>query len=106
MGLEMLLVAANMTQSILDQSIIGGVVDFYIASIGAASFFGVLTLGVTILMYIWTQSLEFVATIWILIGGALEIYIPGPALTIGKVLMILGIFLILIKILLGRTAYG
>ena len=57
--------------------------------------------------YIRTQSIEYVVGIWFLIGAGIEIFLPGPALALGRVLMILGIFGLLLKIFLGkRLAYG
>lgn len=96
----------NMTKYIYESNIIGGIIEYYTSTIGSVPFFGLMAFGITILAYIWTQSIDFIAVIWIIIGGALEIYIPGPALTIGKVLMILGIFVIFVKVILGRQEYG
>ena len=94
-----------MPDNILQGTIIQGVIAYYISSIGAVPFYGIIIFGITLLAYIWTQSLEYIAVLWLIIGGSLEIYVPGPGLTIGKVLMVLGIFLILIKFILGKSSY-
>lgn len=95
-----------MIDNILQGTIIQGIISYYTSTIGVVPFYGIMILGITLLAYIWTQSLEFIAVIWILIGGGLEIFIPGPILSIGKILMVLGIFLIFIKLFLGKSDYG
>lgn len=95
-----------MIDSIAQGAIIQGITTYFISSVGTIPFYGIIFFGITILAYIWTQSLEYIAVIWILIGGALEIFIPGPILSIGKIMMTLGIFLILIKIILRKSDYG
>ena len=95
-----------MIENILQGTIIQGIIAYYTSTIGVVPFYGIMILGITLLAYIWTQSLEFIAVIWILIGGGLEIFIPGPILSIGKILMVLGIFLIFIKLFLGKSDYG
>jgi len=61
----------------------------------------------SIAAYITTQSLGFVIGIWFLAGAVIEIYLPGPALALGRILMILGICALFLKIFLGRReTYG
>ena len=99
-------VAFNMTQYLIDGNIITGISDFYIESMEASVFYGLLFLGINIYLYIRGNSLEYVAILWLLLGTSLEIFAPGPALSIGKILMVVGIFLVFIRILLGGGGNG
>ena len=99
-------VAQNFTQHLIDGSLIPGVLEVYTQSMGAPVFYGLVMLVITAVFYIRTQSIEFVAGIWILIGGAIEVSLPGPVLSVGKILMTLGFAVFFMRLFLGRRAYG
>ena len=97
-------ISFNMTQYFIDGNLINGISDYYIESLGTSVFFGLLFLAINIYLYIRGNSLEYVAILWLLLGTALEIFVPGPALSIGKILMVIGIFLVFIRIMTGKGA--
>ena len=49
-------------------------------------------------LYIKTQSLEFCAILWILVGGALIALLPAQAATVGTLFLVLGIAVLLYKL--------
>ena len=71
------------------------------ASIGSEVAAGLIALGIMIPTYIMTNSIEYSAGIWILLGGVLEAQLPGQVLGLGKVLFILGMAVFLWRLFIG-----
>jgi len=96
----------NFADHLIGGNWVTGFAEFYTAPLGvAAPALVILTLSLA--AYIKTQSLTYVIGLWFLAGAAIEIYLPGPALMLGRILMILGIFVLLLKLFLGnRETYG
>ena len=64
--------------------------EFYTKPLGVVAP-ALVILTMSLAAYITTQSLVYVIGLWFLAGIAIEIYLPGPALALGRILMILGI---------------
>ena len=80
--------------------LIGFLMALYTSTMGDL-FYGLLVVAFTIPLWIKTGSFIYVAAIWMLIGFTLEALIPSPALSLGKVLLVLAVAAILFKVFLG-----
>ena len=98
-------IAFNMMDYLFGGDWFGGISGFYTEPLGvvAPSF---LVLIVSLAAYIKTQRIEYVAGLWLLIGMFIEVELPGPALLIGRTLMILGLFVLFFNTLFRRVVYG
>lgn len=96
----------NFADHLIGGNWVTGFAEFYTAQLGVvAPALVILTLSLA--AYITTQSLTYVIGLWFLCGVAIELYLPGPALMLGRILMIIGIFALLLKLFLGnRVTYG
>ena len=96
----------NFADQLVGGNWVTGFSEFYTAQLGPiAPALVILTLSIA--AYIKTQSLNYVIGIWLLVGASIEVFLPGPALMLGRILMILGIFVLLLKLFLGnRVTYG
>jgi len=62
---------------------------------------GLIALGVMIPTYVMTDRIEYSAALWVLLGGVLEVQLPGQVLGLGKVLFILGMAVFLWRMVVG-----
>jgi len=93
--------ALNFTDTLLENSLLDAIYLYYYNVMGPV-FPGMIILAVTLCVYVWTQSIDFVIGLWFLIGLALEAALPGPALSIGKILMILGLTGFFVRLWIGE----
>ena len=83
-----------------------GFAEFYTAPMGVTAP-ALIILTISLAAYIKTQNINYVIGLWLLVGVGIEVFLPGPALMLGRILMILGIFVLLLKLILGtRATYG
>lgn len=96
----------NFADHLIGGNWVTGFSEFYTAQLGpVAPALVILTLSLA--AYITTQNLNYVIGLWLLVGASIEVFLPGPALQLGRILMILGIFVLFLKLILGRRAtYG
>lgn len=76
-------------------------VEFYTLPLGPVAP-AIVILTLSLAAYITTQKINYVIGLWLLCGAAIEIFLPGPALKIGRIFVIMGIFVLFLKLFLGR----
>lgn len=61
-------------------------------------FYALILLALTLPLYIRTQSLSYVAVLWIVLSGALVVLVPAEAQRLLRLLFVLGVAAILLKL--------
>jgi len=89
-----------MNQYLKTGNLVGFVFAIYSSLIGDL-IFGIIILIISIPLYLRTQSLAYVALLWLLLGSMFAFLIPIPARMTGYVFMILGVAGILYKLFIG-----
>ena len=82
------------TQYLVVGDFTGFIIALYTQSMGDL-FFGVVLLGMSIPLYMKTESIGFVSILWIMVFGILELWIPTPALNLGKVILVIAVGVLL-----------
>jgi len=96
----------NFAEHLIGGNWVTGFSEFYTAQLGPVAP-ALVILILSLAAYITTQNLNYVIGLWLLVGASIEVFLPGPALMLGRILMILGIFVLLLKLFLGnRVTYG
>lgn len=85
---------------------IGGVINFWGFLLGDALFSLLISFALAIPLYIRSQSIELIAGSYVLVGYVLQKYIPALALETGRILMIIGVAVFILKLWLGRREVG
>jgi len=86
-----------LSQYLLKGDLIGFIIALYTSVMGEV-FFAFILLGISVPLYIRTQSLAYVTVVWIILGALLEAIIPTTGLSLGKILMVLGVAAILYQL--------
>jgi len=73
---------------LLQGDFIRAVVEIYTSVMGQA-FYAAVLLALSVPLYIRTQSLAFVAAVWLLVWGVLQVVMPAPAVNFGVFMMAL-----------------
>ncbi len=66
-------------------------------------FLGIVLLAVFVPLYLRTQSLSFIAILWILLGSMLSTALPSGVTGLGGVLLALGIAVILYRLFIKEA---
>jgi len=90
-----------LTQYLMKGDLVGFVTGCYTMRLGEV-FYGLVLLALMIPIYIRYQSLMAVAVLMLLLGAVIEYMIPTPAITMSKILIILGVAGILYRLFVRR----
>ena len=96
-------VLQTITDSIANNNLLGGLWAYYYNLMGGFSVIIVIMV-LFVPLYIRPQLAEFTAVAYILVGYAIQDYIPGDVLNLGRVIMVVGLTAFFIKLWLGRDA--
>lgn len=66
------------------------------------TFLGLFFVALTIPMYNYNRSLTVPAIIWLIVFGALEIFIPGDYLNFGKIILVIALAILGFKVIFRR----
>lgn len=89
-------------QNLISGDLLGFISAIFVQSMGTA-FYGFILMMATLPIYQRTESLELVSILWILVWGGLEILIPGPIYSLGKLMIALSVGVLLFRAFMGRT---
>lgn len=86
-----------LSQYLMQGDFIGFINAVYMSILGEL-WFAIPLLILFVPLYIKTESLEFCAILWILIGGLLIAMLPAMAATTGTLLLVLGLAVLLYRL--------
>jgi len=86
-----------LTQYLMQGDFIGFINAVYVSILGEL-WFAIPLMILFIPLYIKTESLEFCAILWVLIGGSLIAMLPAMAATTGTLLLVLGLSVLLYRL--------
>lgn len=89
-------------QNLTTGDLFGFINSIYTTSMGSAPFVGFLLMILTIPIYQRTESLELVAVIWLLIWAPMEIMVPGPIFSLGKIMIAMSLGVLIFRAFMGR----
>lgn len=93
----------SILQNLTSGDVWGFFSSIYTTSMGSAPFIGFLMMILTIPIYQRTESLELVAVLWLLIWGPMELMIPGPIFSLGKLMIALSLGVLIFRAFMGRS---
>jgi len=86
-----------LTQYLMQGDFFGFINAVYLSILGEL-WFAIPLMILFVPLYIKTESLEFCAILWILIGGSLIAILPAMAATTGTLLLVLGLAVLLYRL--------
>lgn len=96
-------VAADLIQQyLMTGDMMGFIIAIFSQSIGSV-FFGIVLMGFSVPIYTRTQSIGLIALIWFIVWGFIEMIVPTPAMSLGKVVMAFAGAVILYRTFMGRS---
>lgn len=89
-------------QNLLNGDLFAFLSGIFIQQMGVA-FYGFIFMIMTVPIYQRTESLELVAILWTLCWSGLELLVPGPIYSLGKLMIALSIGVLLFRAFMGRN---
>lgn len=89
---------AAFNSTLLDEGDLSGFVIGTYTDVVGDLFWGLVFLGCLAPIYIRTQNLGYVSILWVILGALLEMAVPAEAMSLGKILIILGLAVLLYRV--------
>lgn len=89
---------AAFNETLLENGDLSGFVLGTYTDIIGDFFWALVFLGCLTPIYIRTQSIGYMAILWVILGSLLELVVPAAGASLGKILLILGLAVVLYRI--------